>query len=68
MDTFYNIRNVELLKVSLKATHHQGKVIAGRFEYVLVLDLDMVPWQPERIATAWEQQEPWDMVCHLIHP
>eukprot|EP00040_Diaphanoeca_grandis_P013504 m.68252 g.68252 ORF g.68252 m.68252 type:complete len:396 (-) comp23937_c0_seq1:149-1336(-) len=33
------------------------------FDYVVVVDLDMQPFEPEVLATAFEQEKTWDMVC-----
>lgn len=33
------------------------------FDYVLAVDLDMSPWEPESLASAFSEPQPWDMVC-----
>ena len=37
----------------------QGK----KFDYVWVIDWDMLPWKAETVASAFLQKQPWDMVC-----
>ena len=34
-----------------------------KFDYVWVIDWDMKPWKAEIVVKAFEEPEPWDMVC-----